>query len=157
MTKPLRITDRVWERKGNNLEYDRIVKRFDELQELYAQAVNHVRRNWDSDTSLVEVPALPELMAEFSEFKIDAVLVGMKSRNNINFAIRRNNKYLLSEDMTQFPIMNYDLKEGPYCPPDDAVFGPEDKHVVIQGDNDLIFFQTEINGLEKGLIVENLL
>ena len=100
---------------------------------------------------------ISELLDKEPHKPIDGALMTLKLRNNWLYAKARNNKYLLSEDMTQFPIMNYDLKEGPYCPPDDAVFGPEDKHVVIQGDTSLIFFQTEINGLEKGLIVENLL
>lgn len=136
--------------------------KFDAYSQDYAQRVNQVRRQWhnlDKDPTLDEQlwpTELKSLQALFPKDALDSNLIILKLWNNIRWAKKKDNKYLLSEDLDGFPSMNYTLREGPYMPPLDAQFGAEDFHVVLQGFNkNLIFLQPRIHGLEKGWYVES--
>lgn len=135
---------------------------FDEWSEGYAILANDLRRRWEQvKAKLADEEPVPSTIQGVAE------LMGMSDTleciqalrlfNNLRWAIEKDNKYLLNEAADGFPIMNYVLNEGPYMPPSDAVFGAEDRHIILEGDHkNLIYFQTQIDGLEKGRYVEYL-
>lgn len=136
----------------------------------YAQMVNAIKRDWDTvsreavskaeleDTALASLIEWAQGEEDCADVSIETGITGCKLTYNLLWAARRDNKFLLSENILDFPTMNYVLKEGPYMPPQDAQFGPEDKQIIMEGDSgNLVFFQPEIDGLERGIYVECLL
>jgi len=155
LSYPLRLTDEIWLAEDNPLEYGRLLRRVEKLSEEYQSKVARVKRQWE--TSYAEHGShfsFRELSQMAPGLQLDEVLAGYKIFQNYSYARENENKYLLQEDITKFPCMNYHLKEGPYCPPADAVFGEEDFHVVVKGDHDLIYFVPERGGLKKGRLIE---
>ena len=147
----------------------RLKRRYERLQSWYAYQITSMKRGsgaiLDSTDKLIsfnlkEQEELGRQVAQ--ELKIkwgwDVPLLILKLASNYDYAKNNENKFLLRESLHGFPIMNYTLQEGPYKVGWEAAFGPEDYHVVLQGDDgNLIYFLPDQDGLKKGLYVENLL
>lgn len=162
----MRILDSVFE--DDALQTGRLKKRYDRLQEFYGEWISTVKRqgelpeNFSGDRTFnlkdYEYTTREWASEQGIKWGWDIPLVNLKAIANFDYARDNGNKYLLRESLHGFPIMNYVLKEGPFKVSKDAVFGPEDFHVVLQGDDgNLIYFEPDKDGLKSGRYVECLL
>lgn len=157
--------------ENDQLQTRRIKRRYDILQAWYTQEVTSAkagRRSIMDDLNTVSwsfnLKEQEDLAKRVNKAELglkwgwDIPLLFLKMMANWDYAKDNGNKFLLRESIHGFPIMNYALKEGPFKVSPEAVFGGEDYHVVIQGDDgNLIYFIPDQDGLTKGLFVENLL
>lgn len=150
------------------LQVARLTKRYHLLQAWYAQEICRMRNNMigtvmeplntdDKAFNLAEIKSFSQRVAKDTlklKWGWDIPLLMLKLQANWDYAKDNGNKYLLRESLHGFPIMNYVLKEGPFKVSKEAVFGPEDYHLVLKGDDNLIYFQPDLTGLKEGTYVE---
>ena len=143
-------------------------RRVADMAEGYAALVTSLKRQWDAGTAeefLHRYPAdiFRQMMKDIGSmtpgilgvpYKRDVGIAVIQLMNNIRYAQANENKYLLREDIWEFPIMNYHLNEGPYEPPASAVFGGHDYHLIVSMQDKLVLFYRDFRGLEVGNYVE---
>ncbi len=159
LTYPFRLTEHRFSASEDPLQYGRLRTRYNLIEEWYAEKVYQVKRNWD-------IPLWEQQYHDWvwHSAKMDVGIrkgwdiniMYRKLLNNIYYAQRNGEKALLMEDIQLFPIMNYDLGEGPYSPHPHSRFGVRDGHVILQGDLELIYFEIQVDGLDSGRYVDNL-
>lgn len=149
--------------ENDPLQSTRIKKRFERLQDWYASEVVKIKRGREGCPGQFNLEDHKESTQNLArDLKIkwgwDMPLLKLKLISNWDFAIANKNRYLMREGIYDFPIMNYTLGEGPFKVSAEAVMGPEDRHVVIQGDDrNLIYFKPDQDRLATGIFVECLL